>query len=136
MVLLPLLNRIGKNRLLWIFVMLGAIAGALPDLIGAFGILVLKDHWVLYSSAHESAIAHVLQYVPMYGLHLFIDSITHGRGHRWWILNEGFWLEVVFWVVNALLIAWSLHRLTSGRETRQQEEPALSVARNRERVGA
>lgn len=91
---------------LWMLALIGALFGALPDLIGAYGNLILQDHWGLYHSAHHGSIAYALQYVPMYGLHLFIDSFAHGPGRRWWMWSERFWLEVLLWAVNIVVICW------------------------------
>jgi len=118
MVLVPLIRKIHRRTLLWVLVGIGAFFGALPDLLGAFGVFILRDRWLLYNSAHGGAISNVLRYVPMYGLHLVIDNLTHELGRRWWVFDEGFWMEVSFWVVNALLIAWCVQKLT----VRAQEE--------------
>ena len=116
MVLVPLVGKLRKRTLLLVLVGVGAFFGALPDLLGAFGVFILKDRWVLYNSAHGGAISEVLRYVPMYGLHLLIDNLTHEKGFRWWVFDEGFWIEVSFWVVNALLIAWCVQQLTLRRQ--------------------
>ncbi len=111
MVLIPVLRWIRTRKYLWAVVLLGAVFGALPDIISAYGVLILRNGWTLYVNAHEGPIAHVLQYIPMYGLHLFVDSITHGVGKRWWVASERLWLEILFWVINAFLIAWAVSRL-------------------------
>jgi hypothetical protein len=60
-----------------------------------------------------------MQYIPMYGLHLFLDSLMHGQGHRWWRWGERMWLEILLWVVNALVILW-LVRTWKANEPREQ----------------
>lgn len=91
---------------LWVVVFLGVFFGTLPDLIGAYGNLVDHDHWTLYRNAHFGDIKQVLQYVPMYWLHLYLDTLMHGPGHRWWRMDERLWLEVVLWMINLAIIAW------------------------------
>jgi hypothetical protein len=105
----PFLHRIRRKAWLFLLALVGGLFGALPDLIGAYGNFIEHDHWALYGSSHHGAIAQVLQYVPMYWLHLRIDSITHGPQHRWWILGERLWLEVVFWTLNLVVIWWYVH---------------------------
>ncbi len=102
----PFISRIRRRIWLWILPLIGGFFGALPDLIGAYGNFIQHDHWALYHSSHHGAIAGVLQYVPMYWLHLRVDSITHGPSHRWWIMGERLWLEVVFWTINVVCIWW------------------------------
>lgn len=102
----PFIARIRRRTWLWILTLIGGFFGALPDLIGAYGNYIDHDHWALYRSAHSGAIANILQYVPMYWLHLRIDSISHGPNHRWWIMGERLWLEVLFWTVNFAVIGW------------------------------
>ena len=83
LVAVPFLSRLKRNKWMWSVVVLGAILGALPDLIGAHGNLVKNDHWSEYVLAHRGDVADVVKYVPMYGLHLFLDRYTHGDGIRW-----------------------------------------------------
>lgn len=110
MVLVLVRSWISKKALLWVLVGLGMVLGMLPDLIGAYGNIVYHDHWTLYRSAHFGAIKEVMQYVPMYWLHLYLDSLMHGPGHRWWRLGERLWLEVLLWVVNLMVILWVAKR--------------------------
>src|SRR5512132_1527988 len=102
----PFISRIRGRVWLWVLAFIGGMFGALPDLLGAYGNFVEHDHWALYRSAHHGAIAHILQYVPMYWLHLRIDTITHGPQHRWWIMGERMWMEVVLWTINLVVIGW------------------------------
>lgn len=106
MILALLRSWIARKSWPWVLVGLGLIFGMLPDLIGAYGNIVDHDHWTLYRSAHFGPIKQILQYVPMYGLHLFLDSLMHGQGHRWWRWDERMWLEILLWVVNAMVILW------------------------------
>ncbi len=102
----PFLSRIRKQTWLWMLGLAGGVFGALPDLIGAYGNIIRHDHWSLYMSAHSGRIAGILRYIPMYGLHLFLDSLGHGPGRRWWLLQERFWLEATLWLANLLVLVW------------------------------
>lgn len=104
LLLAPFIARISKKTWLWTIAGIGAFFGALPDLLGVWGTFILHDHWRLYGSAHFGAIAGVLQYVPMYGLHLAVDAFTHAPGKHWWFWSERLWVDVAFWVLNFLLI--------------------------------
>ncbi len=106
LLLAPFIHRIRKRTWLWLLAFTGAFFGALPDLLGAYGNFVLHDHWSLYASAHHGPIREILQYVPMYWLHLEVDSVMHGEHHRWWKMDERLWLEFVFWVINLMVITW------------------------------
>lgn len=112
---LPFLSFIKKRTTVWILASFGMLFGALPDLIGAYGNLVFHDHWTLYRSAHYGQIAGVLQYIPMYWLHIKLDAVMHGRSAHWWVWNERLWLEVLLWIINVTIIArsvrwWRRHR--------------------------
>jgi len=102
----PFISRIRRRAWLWALGLTGGIFGALPDLLGAYGYFVEHDRWALYRRSHYGDIANILQYVPMYWLHLRIDSFTHGPDHRWWIMGERLWLELLFWTVNGLVLSW------------------------------
>ncbi len=104
LLLAPFIPRITKKAWLWTLAGTGAFFGALPDLLGAWGNFVLHDHWRLYGSAHFGSIAAVLQFVPMYGLHLAVDAITHGPGRNWWFWSERLWMDLLLWALNFLLI--------------------------------
>ena len=107
LMLVAWLRRWIKSKvLLWSIVALGVFFGTLPDLIGAYGNFIDHDHWTLYRNAHFGDIKQVLQYVPMYWLHLYLDTLMHGPGHRWWKYDERMWLEVTLWVINLLVIVW------------------------------
>ena len=118
MVLLPLFSRFRKKIWLWILAFVGAILGALPDLLGAYGNFVLRDHWNLYGSAHHGRFEEILQFIPMYWLHLWVDKFMHGPKRRWWIYDERMWLEVLMWILNLAAILWLVYRY---RALRKQE---------------
>ncbi len=128
LLLAPFLGLLKKKLWLWILVGVGAFFGALPDALGVWGTFIQHDHWRLYGSAHSGAIAHVLQYVPMYGLHLAVDSVTHDPGKRWWFWNERLWMDLLLWMVNLLLIflyvkvwRWNMDRRHPALQPRNQE---------------
>ena len=102
----PFIGRIRRKVWIWALALTGALFGALPDLFGAYGNLVRHDQWKLYMSAHAGSLEQILRYIPMYWLHLFVDSFTHGPGKRWWIWNERLWIEVALWVFNIAVIVW------------------------------
>jgi hypothetical protein len=106
LLLAPFIARIRKKVWVWLLFLTGAFFGALPDLFGAFGNLVHHDRWKLYTAAHSGRWEEIFRYVPMYWLHLFIDSITHGPGKRWWVWHERLWIEAALWGVNFAVIAW------------------------------
>ena len=105
---------IKSKVLLWVIVGLGVFFGTLPDLIGAYGNYIDHDHWTLYRNAHFGDIKGVLQYVPMYWLHLYLDTLMHGPGRRWWKYDERLWLEVTLWAVNIAVIVWLIRTWKSG----------------------
>jgi hypothetical protein len=106
LLLSPFIAWIRRKAWIRVLVLTGALFGALPDIIGAYGLFVHHDHWKLYNSAHSGQIEEILGYVPMYRLHLFVDSFTHGSGKRWWVWNEMLWVETALWGINLAVIAW------------------------------
>lgn len=110
MVAAPLLSRLQKAKWLWGVVLTGAILGALPDLIGAHGNYVEHDNWGEYQLAHHGEVAGVLRYIPMYGLHVYLDRLTHDQGIRWWVAHERLWLEILLWLINFTVIGWMVKR--------------------------
>ena len=106
LLLAPFIKRIRRRSWIWILGFVGAFFGALPDLFGAYGNYVRHDHWALYISAHRGELKEIFQYVPMYWLHLYTDSLMHGEHHRWWRPEERLWMEVAFWILNCSLIWW------------------------------
>lgn len=127
LLLTPFIRRIRTRTWLWILAFVGGFFGALPDLFGAYGNFVLHDHWTLYVSAHHGALKEVFQYVPMYWLHLYLDSLMHGEHHRWWKLDERLWLEIALWILNFFFVAWYMRiwkdnrRKYKGSITTQEE---------------
>ena len=132
MLLAPFITRIRRKVWIWVLALAGGFFGALPDLFGAYGNVVRHDHWRLYISAHGGRWGEILRFVPMYWLHLFIDSYTHGPGRRWWMWNERLWVELALWGVNLVIIAWFVRiwrrnltedELQSRAERRSRAEP-------------
>jgi hypothetical protein len=101
----PFITRIRRKSTLFFLAFAGAILGDLPDLIGAYGILFRHDNGDLYRAAHLGEIKEVLQYIPMYWLHLFLDSFTHTMEDRMSLWNEWVGFEAVAWTINLALIA-------------------------------
>ena len=100
----PFIRAIRKKTTLWFLATIGAILGDLPDLLGAFGYLILNDRGNLYYQAHWGSIKEVLQYIPMYALHLLLDSYTHRMEDRWTLWNHWVEFEVIAWTINLSLI--------------------------------
>jgi len=105
LLLAPFIARIRKKAWIWTIGAVGAFFGALPDIVGAYGLMVRGDQWRLYNIAHFGKLKRVLEYVPMYWLHLYVDSFTHGNGKRWWAWDERLWVEVALWLINGTVIA-------------------------------
>ncbi|HUI09347.1 MAG TPA: hypothetical protein VL221_03410 [Bacteroidota bacterium] len=129
LMLAPFIARIRKKAWLWTLGAVGAFFGALPDIVGAYGIIIRGDQWRLYNVAHFGKLKRILQYVPMYSLHLYVDSFTHGPGKRWWEWNERLWLEVLLWVVNGTVIALFVR---IWRRNMRKEEALTAGAARRE----
>lgn len=106
MLLAPFISRLHRRLWVWVIAVVGAILGVLPDLLGGFGFILAHDEGELYRSAHWGAIKSVMQYVPMYWLHLFCDSYMHEPGRTWHGFHLRPTLEVLLWVANILLTVW------------------------------
>ena len=106
MLLAPFISKLRKKIWLWLLVPLGGTIGALPDLLGLYGFAFRHDHGDLYWSAHHGAVKDVLQYLPMYALHLAVDSLTHDPDRDWYGWKLRIWLQIIFWMVNGILIVW------------------------------
>jgi hypothetical protein len=104
MMVAPFISRLRKRAVLWTLVLVGAVLGDLPDLMGVYGFFVKHDSGVLYESAHIGPISHVLVFIPMSGLHLYLDSVMHELENGWSGYLEWLWLEVLMWVLNIVLI--------------------------------
>ena len=89
------------KALVWCMVSFGAFGGAGPDLVGAYGTLILHDNYALYGSAHHGAIYAVAKYLPPWWLHCAIDGFWHDPAppfgwYAWGIYADlGFWLIVL-----------------------------------------
>ncbi len=118
MLVAPFLKTVRRKRTLATIATLGALAGDLPDLIGVFGVLFEHDNGRLYQVAHTGFIKDVLQYIPMYWLHIFLDSFTHSMEDRWSFWNDWVGFEAVAWAINIILIAWFVHIWRKGSRRR------------------
>ena len=106
MLLAPFISHDRKRFWLWMLAFFGALFGVLPDLFYFYGIIFEHGDTHLYVSAHYGAIRNVLQYIPMYDLHLAVDSQTHNPDRQWYGWNVRIWLQVILWVVNIAVIVW------------------------------
>jgi hypothetical protein len=102
-ILAPFITRLRKKTHLWLLAVLGGCFGALPDLFWFVGYL-LRDGGALYASAHHGRLQDVFQYVPMYALHLAVDSLTHNPDRTWYGWNVRIWLQLLLWLVNGLAV--------------------------------
>ncbi len=106
MLLAPVISKLRNKIWLWLLVVLGGAMGALPDLLGLYGFAIRHDHGDLYWNAHHGLVKDALQYLPMYALHLAVDSLTHDPDRDWYGWKLRIWLQIIFWLLNGLLIAW------------------------------
>jgi hypothetical protein len=104
MMVAPFISRLRKRVILWSLIFVGAVLGDLPDLLGGYGFYVKSDRGILYESAHLGPVSKVLVFIPMYGLHLCLDSIMHEYERESGLYHEWLWLEVAMWIVNIVLI--------------------------------
>ena len=119
MMVAPFLRFIRHKSTLIALAVVGAILGDLPDIIGVFGEFILKDDQKLYWSAHTGSIAGVLHYIPMYWLHIFLDTFTHTMEDRWSVWNEWVGFEAVAWTLNILVITWFVRIWKKKRDERR-----------------
>jgi hypothetical protein len=82
-----------------------AVIGTLPDVIGYAG-NVVKGNYEWYNKAHKDW--KWLRWLPPYGLHIWLDSFTHGPGKRWWV--ERIWAEILSWIIVITIIGIFLCR--------------------------
>lgn len=106
MLLAPFIARLRSRVRVWALILVGGVLGALPDIISVYGFVILRDRGRLYGSAHYGEIKEILQYIPMYALHLAIDSQTHDPSKEWYGWNVRIWLQVLLWIVNGAVIVW------------------------------
>jgi hypothetical protein len=133
MLLAPFISRIRKKAVLLSLACMGGILGVLPDIIGLYGFVVRHDHGDLYYSAHHGAVKEMLQYIPMYSLHLGVDSLTHDPDRQWYGWNVRIWLQIVLWLVNGILICWFLG---IWKQKRQLKSGKDSLSAQSQRTGA
>ena len=105
MMLAPFIGWVRKKYVLIVLAFAGGVLGVLPDLIGLYG-MILKRSGAMYDSAHIGTLRDHLQYIPMYALHLGVDSLTHDPDRQWYGWNVRVWLQIVLWVVNIAVIVW------------------------------
>ncbi len=105
----PFLTTVRRKSTVAMLAAGGALLGDLPDLIGVYGVLLEHDNGRLYQVAHTGFIAGVLQYIPMYWLHVVLDSFTHSMEDRWSLWNEWVGFEAAAWAINIILMAWFVH---------------------------
>ena len=106
MMLGPFIAWIRSRVLIWCLVITGGLLGVLPDLLGMYGYVVRHDDGILYHSAHHGPVKDALKYIPMYALHLAVDSLTHDPDRQWYGWNVRVWLQLVLWFVNGVVIIW------------------------------
>jgi hypothetical protein len=106
MLLAPFIARLRKKVVVLSLAAVGGVLGVLPDLIGLYGFAVRHDHGILYKSAHHGAVKDVLQYIPMYALHLGVDSFTHDPDIQWYGWNVRIWLQILLWFANVAVLWW------------------------------
>lgn len=70
----------------------GGILGAVPDVIGWTGLRKYKT-WERYLRAHKPTWWKWILFP--WGLHIFIDSLTHKEGKEWWVK---WWIEIIGWI--------------------------------------
>lgn len=85
---------------------LGAVLGALPDIIGWAGRVHEPGSWTLYREAHGGRIRDKFEWSPQYQLHVWVDEMFHadGEGH-WW--PRLWWMEIGYWLLNGAAL-WVL----------------------------
>ena len=105
MMVAPFIARLRRRSVLILLVIAGGTLGVLPDLLGLYG-FIFRHSQELYNSAHIGPLRDRLAYIPMYALHLGVDSLTHDPDRQWYGWNVRVWLQVLLWVVNIAVIVW------------------------------
>jgi hypothetical protein len=105
MMLAPFIGWVRRKAVLITLAVAGGVLGVLPDLIGVYGFIFAPggEH---YNSAHAGDLRDHLIYIPMYALHLAVDSLTHDPDRQWYGWNVRVWLQIVLWIVNIALVVW------------------------------
>ena len=126
--LAPFIGWVRRKVVLIVLAFVGGVLGVLPDLIGVYGIIFAPggEH---YNSAHGGALKEVLQYIPMYALHLGVDSLTHDPDRQWYGWNVRIWLQIVLWIVNIAVIVWFVRiwKRNQRKESGGEEAKAISI---------
>lgn len=99
------LPKLFNKHKLWI-VLLFIFMGALPDIIGWIGLLI-NDNYAIYNIAHAWWMP--LNLFPSYGLHVLLDSFTHGNPFYWWH-GTGLIYEITSWIVVIALYLFTIVR--------------------------
>ena len=99
---MPKLFKKTRNKV-WLIILF-VLMGVLPDVIGWIGLEINGDYAV-YNIAHAWWIP--LNLFPSYGLHVLLDSFTHGNPFYWW-RGWGLVFEVTSWLVVIWLIYLSI----------------------------
>ncbi len=118
--LAPFIARIRRKLVLVSLAVVGGILGVLPDLIGLFG-MIFPRFGEAYDSAHSGALRDYLQYIPMYALHLGVDSLTHDPDRQWYGWNVRVWLQALMWIMNIVVIIWFVRIWKRNRSEAQNE---------------
>ena len=105
MMLAPFIAWVRKKYILIALAVVGGVLGVLPDLLGLYGMIVRRSGQI-YDSAHIGMLRDHLHYIPMYALHLGVDSLTHDPDRQWYGWNVRVWLQIVLWIVNIVIIVW------------------------------
>ena len=105
MMLAPFIAWVRKKYILIALAVVGGVLGVLPDLLGLYGMIVRRSGQI-YDSAHIGMLRDHLHYIPMYALHLGVDSLTHDPDRQWYGWNVRVWLQIVLWIVNIVVIVW------------------------------
>ncbi len=105
MMLVPFIAWVRRKYVLVTLAAAGGVLGVLPDLLGLYGMIVRRSGQI-YDSAHIGALREHLIYIPMYALHLGVDSLTHDPDRQWYGWNVRVWLQIVLWIVNIAVIVW------------------------------
>lgn len=90
------------------------LVALVPDLYGEYMAHIKKDGYKWYESAHRGKINVIMKWFPSWGLHTWLDSISHTVNERWYVgiwweyflisrWREVMWLESLTWLLNITL---------------------------------